>query len=138
MKPFFHPPLSPWKSLRRFPHSHRHDDYEDDYFSSKPGRLRDTHSEGKIKKLDLQPGVLKFVRLCIELLFITGNRAADSCKQRLRKLRFQLFEKVGGERRIVVRRGHGSRLGSLTHDVYFITEQRRACKHFVQCLCGDS
>ena len=50
MKPFFHPPLSPWKSLRRFPHSHRHDDYdEDDYFSSKPGRLRDTRSEGKIR-----------------------------------------------------------------------------------------
>jgi hypothetical protein len=32
----------------RFPHSHRHDDDEDELNPQKPGRLRDTHSEGKV------------------------------------------------------------------------------------------
>ena len=50
MKLFFHPSLSPWKSLRRFPHSHRHDENGINQYSPKPGRLRDTHSEGKVNR----------------------------------------------------------------------------------------
>ncbi len=35
----------------RFPHSHRLDHYDEDEYPQKPGRLRDTHSEGKVKRL---------------------------------------------------------------------------------------
>jgi len=35
IKPFSHPSHSPWKSLRRFPHYHRHD-YDEHEFLSKP------------------------------------------------------------------------------------------------------
>jgi hypothetical protein len=37
-KLFFHPSLSPWKSLRRFPHSHRHDYDENDEYPQNPAR----------------------------------------------------------------------------------------------------
>jgi hypothetical protein len=40
MKPFSHPSHSPWKSLRRFPHSHRHDDDEDEFYSPNPAVKR--------------------------------------------------------------------------------------------------
>jgi hypothetical protein len=35
IKLFSHSSPSPWKSLRRFPHSHRHD-YDEDEYLSKP------------------------------------------------------------------------------------------------------
>jgi len=34
VKLFFHPSLSPWKSLRRFPPFRRHDDHEDEHSQS--------------------------------------------------------------------------------------------------------
>ena len=51
MKLFSHPSHSPWKSLPRFPHSHRHDYDGDEYTFPKTGRLRGTHSEGKVISL---------------------------------------------------------------------------------------
>jgi hypothetical protein len=43
IKLFSHPSPSPWKSLRRFPHSHRHDDDGHEYLSKpvkpKPGEM---------------------------------------------------------------------------------------------------
>jgi len=36
MKLFSHPSHSPWKSLPRFPHSHRHDDDDEDEYLLKP------------------------------------------------------------------------------------------------------
>jgi len=47
----FRPSHKPWKSIKRFPHSHRHDDDEDELNILKPGPLRDTHSEGKVIKV---------------------------------------------------------------------------------------
>ena len=38
MKLFSHPSPSPWKSLRRFPHSHRLDDYGHEYLPKQPMR----------------------------------------------------------------------------------------------------
>jgi hypothetical protein len=38
---------SPWKSLQRFPQSHRHD-YDGDEYLLKTAQLWDTHSEGNI------------------------------------------------------------------------------------------
>jgi len=54
IKPFSHPFPSPWKSLRRFPHYHRHD-YEHEYLSKtvkpKPGEMMHniTTQVGQIK-----------------------------------------------------------------------------------------
>jgi len=39
--------------MKPIPTFHRHDDDEDDYFSSKPGPLRDTHSEGKVTQVPI-------------------------------------------------------------------------------------
>ena len=57
-----------------------------------------------------------------KLIFISGKRTAHRRKQRLRQLRFQLFEKVGAETRTVALSGHRRRLSGLTHDAYFLTE----------------
>lgn len=80
------------------------------------------------KNLDLQPGILEFVRLCIEVLFITGNRAAQGRNSDSESCDFQLFEKAQGEGITVAWSGCRSRLGSLTHDGYFVTEQHNSCK----------
>jgi hypothetical protein len=45
---FSHPSHSPWKSLRRLPHFHRHDDHGVGCKFPKTRPLRDTHSEGKV------------------------------------------------------------------------------------------
>jgi hypothetical protein len=37
MRLFSHPSHRPWKSLRRFPHSHRHDKDEDEYLLKPAG-----------------------------------------------------------------------------------------------------
>ena len=39
IKLFSHSSHSPWKSLRRFPHYHRHD-YDDDEYLSKPVKTK--------------------------------------------------------------------------------------------------
>jgi hypothetical protein len=39
MKLFSHPSHSPWKSLKRFPHYHRHD-YDDHEYLSKPVKTK--------------------------------------------------------------------------------------------------
>jgi len=45
MKLFSHPFHSPWKSLRRLPHFHRHDCYGHEYLSNSPkGASSDTLS----------------------------------------------------------------------------------------------
>ena len=52
IKLFSHPSPSPWKSLRRFPHYHRHDYDEHEYLSKpKPGEMMHniTTQVGQIK-----------------------------------------------------------------------------------------
>jgi hypothetical protein len=46
-----HPSLRPWKSLARFPHSHRRDDYGEKKSPPQPSELWDTQSEGKVTSL---------------------------------------------------------------------------------------
>src|ERR1039458_6151994 len=46
IKLFSHPFPSPWKSLRRFPHSHRHD-YDDHEFLSKPVKTKTRRNDAQ-------------------------------------------------------------------------------------------
>jgi hypothetical protein len=45
----------PWKSMKRFPHFHRHDDNGEEWKSPQISRLRGTHSEDKV----IQPASLQ-------------------------------------------------------------------------------
>jgi hypothetical protein len=46
IKLFSHPFPSPWKSLRRFPHSHRHD-YDDHEYLSKPVKTKTRRNDAQ-------------------------------------------------------------------------------------------
>jgi hypothetical protein len=46
IKPFSHPSPSPWKSLRRFPHYHRHD-YDEHEFLSKPVKTKTRRNDAQ-------------------------------------------------------------------------------------------
>src|ERR1039457_4810574 len=46
IKLFSHPSPSPWKSLRRFPHSHRHD-YDDHEYLSKPVKTKTRRNDAQ-------------------------------------------------------------------------------------------
>jgi hypothetical protein len=46
IKLFSHPSPSPWKSLRRFPHSHRHD-YDDHKYLSKPVKTKTRRNDAQ-------------------------------------------------------------------------------------------
>src|ERR1019366_2657802 len=46
IKLFSHPSPSPWKSLRRFPHSHRHD-YDEHEFLSKPVKTKTRRNDAQ-------------------------------------------------------------------------------------------
>jgi len=46
MKLFSHPSHSPWKSLRRFPHYHRHD-YDEHEYLSKPVKTKTRRNDAQ-------------------------------------------------------------------------------------------